>query len=171
MTGTTEFWTSRLDELKRLVSERWTASQIGQHFGVSRNAIIGICGRKMIALQGARTGWHGAPPPKRRPKHPKLSNGTRAIARARAVAQGTAKPKPRAALPVEFDQNIPTISLLDLGPKTCRWPIGNPGQPGFGFCGQDNGGNVYCAHHAMISRGVSADRRIERSLNYLARGV
>jgi GcrA cell cycle regulator len=39
-------------------------------------------------------------------------------------------------------------SLLELESRDCRWPIGEPRQPGFHFCGLPQlPGNPYCERH------------------------
>lgn len=42
--------------------------------------------------------------------------------------------------------------LADLGARDCRFPIGNPGEPGFGFCGREVAAPSapYCRHHAAL---------------------
>lgn len=53
-----------------------------------------------------------------------------------------------------------TIRLLDLNDTTCRWPLGDPQQPGFGFCGcAVKDGSVYCAeHHARAYTGIPSKK-------------
>lgn len=46
------------------------------------------------------------------------------------------------------------VSLLDLAPGMCKWPIGE-GKP-FLFCGADAEGS-YCATHAEISHGTGTE--------------
>ena len=54
------------------------------------------------------------------------------------------------------------VSLLDLTDKMCRWPIGDPKEDDFHFCGRGiKIGSPYCEHHASvafqtISRGRTA---------------
>ncbi|GEO79939.1 GcrA family cell cycle regulator [Pararhodospirillum oryzae] len=49
-------------------------------------------------------------------------------------------------------------SLVDLSAHTCRWPIGDPRDPGFHFCGKPTlPGKPYCAEHAAIAY-VSSNR-------------
>ncbi len=44
------------------------------------------------------------------------------------------------------------VSLAALGPRQCRWPIGDPGREGFGFCGRRQvRGSSYCATHRRQS--------------------
>jgi hypothetical protein len=53
---------------------------------------------------------------------------------------------PLAAAP---DQH-PTIA--DLQPSHCRWPIGDPKQPEFHFCGRANDlVHAYCPHHFALA--------------------
>jgi|SRR5215472_9013377 len=43
-------------------------------------------------------------------------------------------------------------SLLDLSAQTCRWPIGDPGDPDFAFCGAAPlAGHPYCIGHCLIA--------------------
>jgi GcrA cell cycle regulator len=49
------------------------------------------------------------------------------------------------------------LSLLDLTPRSCRWPFGDPDRPGFGFCGHAQAeGSSYCEAHRDISVGAEA---------------
>ena len=35
--------------------------------------------------------------------------------------------------------------------RGCRWPLGETGAPGFGFCGQEIEGRSYCGEHARLA--------------------
>jgi len=53
------------------------------------------------------------------------------------------KPKPK-------KEKLPALS--DLGPSHCRWPTGDPKEPGFHFCGKKSiPGKPYCLEHAMLA--------------------
>jgi GcrA cell cycle regulator len=44
------------------------------------------------------------------------------------------------------------ITLMQLTSKTCHWPLGDPQQPDFGFCGNlILEGCPYCAEHAKLA--------------------
>src|SRR5262245_58744773 len=44
------------------------------------------------------------------------------------------------------------VSLLELTEKTCRWPLGDPRIPDFGFCGATPvAGQPYCVHHLRLA--------------------
>jgi GcrA cell cycle regulator len=55
-------------------------------------------------------------------------------------------------------------SILTLKEAMCRWPIGDPGEPEFHFCGRKSCGTLpYCEHHArMAYQPVQARRREKR---------
>ena len=44
------------------------------------------------------------------------------------------------------------VSLTDLDNHTCRWPIGDPKDENFHFCGNKvRSGQTYCEEHAVIA--------------------
>jgi GcrA cell cycle regulator len=50
-------------------------------------------------------------------------------------------PRPRADLPLP----VARFSFAELPDNGCRWPVGDPRQPGFGFCGEPKMlGQSYC---------------------------
>lgn len=53
----------------------------------------------------------------------------------------------------EYEAGLKLKSILELTDDTCRWPIGDPLEPGFGFCGcQTREGKSYCEDHYQRSR-------------------
>jgi GcrA cell cycle regulator len=56
------------------------------------------------------------------------------------------------------------VTISELRESMCRWPIGDPAQPDFRFCGAkklpDQG--PYCVCHAGIAYQTQHDRRRER---------
>lgn len=51
-----------------------------------------------------------------------------------------------------------TIGLDELGEKSCRWPVGDPKSPDFGFCGCEKVRDMpYCATHARVAYGPATD--------------
>lgn len=60
------------------------------------------------------------------------------------------QPRPAAATAKEPEPKMKT--LVDLSANTCRWPIGDPREPGFHFCGAPAiPGKPYCAEHAAVA--------------------
>ena len=148
---------ARLEELHR---EGLSSSQIGAQLGCSRNAVIGKIDRSGLRLRAYDEGY------RQRPKS--IPNGLKARrARSRISAGYCSLPEREPAyIPPEPDKpaTMAKCSLLQLTDKTCRFPIGDPKEPGFHFCGNDVAGEgvVYCDHHMRISYITAAQRRAER---------
>lgn len=43
------------------------------------------------------------------------------------------------------------VTLVDLKPDQCRWPIGDPKKPEFCFCGATAQKQPYCEEHRRIA--------------------
>lgn len=45
------------------------------------------------------------------------------------------------------------VTLMDLGRRSCRWPLGDPLDPGFRYCGARSAkaGSPYCRHHRKLA--------------------
>lgn len=117
---------TRIEEVKTLAGQGWSAGQIATHFGdVSRNAVVGIGHRKGFQFHGNGGG-----------------------------ANNRAKAKIKPPTPVCEEPNVPEggITLMELQPSSCRWPQGDPAHDSFRFCGKLHAGDgiPYCAHHCRI---------------------
>ena len=149
-------WTDqRVDQLKRLLADGLSASEIAGEFGISRNAIIGKVHR--YGLSFSRAPWRrgmGAP---RAPR----------IARKAPLRKSKLQLHPGLApkLPVEEpvpehvdDLAIPAgqrRTILTLRKDDCRWPVGDPRlEPAsFFYCGAPaKDGSSYCPHHDRRSK-------------------
>jgi GcrA cell cycle regulator len=131
-------WT---DDRVAAVTQLWaaglSASQIAAQLGVTRNAVIGKLHR--LGLLGSRprsdatrriTSRPRAPSPRRRARRPKL-----------ATSPPCAEPEG----PGEVDR------LERLGPRQCRWPIGDPRAEDFSFCGRRTETGPYCPAHRAVA--------------------
>lgn len=65
----------------------------------------------------------------------------------------------------EIEKTARRISLLDLTERVCKWPIGDPTDPNFHFCGLPAvPGKPYCAAHVAVAfQPMSSRRDRERS--------
>jgi GcrA cell cycle regulator len=190
----TNGWTDdRVAILKKLWTEGLSASQIAKQLGgVTRNAVIGKVHRLGLAGRAAPSRpikRISVPIARVRPvlaeqvaalikpaRAPNVESVTQAkVTGETAAAAPTAKPvkpKPRALR----DGQI--IGVLQLGPHMCKWPIGDPGDADFGFCGSQCGTtDVYCEEHAAIAfqpamlrrPGMTRDTRAQSEARRLAR--
>lgn len=135
-------WSQRDHEaLLKLAGSGCTASEIANRmterlgFPVSRNAVIGRLHRAGLPL-----GKRGDVPPSVPQARP---------ARPKPAPKPKAAPKPVVQPVVKRRcDDVATVALLDLQPHHCKWPVGDPGAPGFGFCGDARVEDTpYCAGH------------------------
>jgi GcrA cell cycle regulator len=53
------------------------------------------------------------------------------------------------------------VKMFDLKERMCRWPLGDPKEPGFSFCGCNTvAGLPYCEDHAMIAYQINKRSRL-----------
>ncbi len=145
-------WTDeRVDLLKALWADGLSASQIATKLGeITRNSVIGKVHR--LGLAGRAT--------------------TSRIRSARPRSAVALLPSPPAQpqtcvftplLPIRLSEPEPApedIKLINLKDCMCRWPIGDPKEEGFHFCGlRRSFGVPYCEHHAAIAYNPKARRR------------
>jgi GcrA cell cycle regulator len=160
-------WTDeRVELLKKLWADGLSASQIaGELGGITRNAVIGKVHR--LGLSGRAKAPSSSVPRQRKPRAPSMFRSPRPMMRGNtALAHAPAydyEPEPE----LEPIENIIPIgqrcTLLELDSEKCHWPIGDPGQPDFFFCGGKTGaGTPYCGYHARVAYQPPAARRDRR---------
>ena len=128
-------WTDeRVEQLKSLWTEGLSASQIARVLGgVTRNAVIGKVHRLGLAGRASPTAW-----------------SARAFRWRRRFRMRSHVPEPPVVEedPVVMDDgNFATV--LTISNSMCRWPIGDPSENEFHFCGRKpKTGSPYCEAHA-----------------------
>ncbi|GAB4226195.1 MAG: GcrA family cell cycle regulator [Methyloligellaceae bacterium] len=163
-------WTDeRVELLKKLWAEGLSASQIaGRLGGVTRNAVIGKVHR--LGLSGRATTVRSKAP------RPRRKAGAPASNRPVLGTQGNTALKPfyapeaeedLAASPAPIEELVippsERASILTLKESTCRWPIGDPGDEDFHFCGRKaEQGVPYCPYHCRIAYQPANTRRKDR---------
>ncbi len=145
--GKSPGWTdTRTERLKALWAEGRSASEIAGLLGeVTRNAVIGKVHR--LGLAGRQTTSRQPGPRRTSPRRHRSGRVELRLPPSRFV---------RAASPLPPSPPSPVAALMlplrQLRDDQCRWPIGDPRQAGFGFCGcQKAPGIPYCGHHAAIA--------------------
>ena len=149
-------WTDEMVEtLRKMWAEGKTASQVSRALGgrVSRNAVVGkihrmgLCFTRSVGVNRVRGAGHPTARKKRKPKPAPRSAqlGNPAL---RALYQPEAEPfvpaGPEIVIPLAERKTIQTLVEC-----SCRWPIGDPQQADFHFCGKDKvPGLPYCEFHA-----------------------
>lgn len=149
-------WTDeRVDLLKKLWSEGLSASQIAGRLGtVTRNAVIGKVHR--LGLSGrATTSRMKSHRPRPRPASaaavkrlakPRFANVGNSALRAlyQTETEAYVAPQEELVIPMAERKTIETLAETH-----CRWPIGDPQEADFHFCGKGKvQGLPYCEFHA-----------------------
>ncbi len=144
-------WQPEEDEqLRELASEGVMFTRIGAILGRSRKAVSARA--KLIGVRNlSKTIGRSRKERERKIAHTATSTWGRRAVVARAVARGELEPYEATDLPPEPTR--PTISLHNLQSHHCRWPIGDPASPDFGYCGQTirDESVPYCAGHCRIA--------------------
>jgi GcrA cell cycle regulator len=157
-------WTdTRVERLKAFWADGLSASVIADRLGeVTRNAVIGKVHR--LGLAGRKTASR-ASTTRPRATFPSRPDAARIVA---SPCQRVRRAAPRQPVRV-----IPLRALPDIGPAPeeivglgelqdgmCHWPVGDPLEVGFHFCGRTKTVRLpYCEHHAAIAYNPAARRR------------
>jgi len=154
-------WTDeRVETLKKLWADGLSASQIAKHLGgVTRNAVIGKVHR--LGLSGRAAPSRPARRPAARPAAPRQAKPALAKAASEAKPAAASAPAPvREAQPAALTapaeaKRLPSgeyATVLTLREGMCKWPIGDPADTEFRFCGRRSGlGTAYCEAHAQLA--------------------
>lgn len=181
-------WTDeRVEKLKELWAEGKSASQIAKEMGgVTRNAVIGKVHRLGLSNRGPGTGEEqkaeaapkpapaaaapapeqpAAPAPEAQPEAPApVVRRTPPVIRdaTQPRAPGAPTPEEEAARKTlaEIEKIARRIGLLELTERVCKWPIGDPNDDDFAFCGLPSvPGKPYCPHHVGVAFQPMSSRR------------
>ena len=139
-------WThDRIEILKKLWEEGLTASRIATELGdVTRNAVIGKAHR--LGLAGRMQS--------------KSSASSISIVRKKRHSPHNKK---IIEISTHVNEPINPTSFLDIRDGMCRWPLGEPGENDFKFCGRGSGEKVYCKeHHSMAFQPLTSIRNRKR---------
>lgn len=148
------------DRVAVMLREGLSASQIAERLGTGRSAVCGVVHRdKRLREIGFRFTLQGGK--SRKVKLSKIA-GVLAAPKAKGihVAAVAARREASASDPgtadlvrvpahaATFDAGTRKVRLEDLKSDECRFPIGDPREDGFGFCGERRlEGYAYCIHH------------------------
>lgn len=180
----------RVEKLKELWGDGMSASQIAKALGaVTRNAVIGKVHRLGLSNRGTASGAQSAsseakpaqkpakpsrpekaaaePKPAAAPEEPKpapVAVRTQPVIRDATQPRAPGLPTPeeqaaRATL-VEIEKMARKLDLMSLTERTCKWPIGDPTEEDFHFCGLPSAaGKPYCEHHVAVAFQPMSTRR------------
>jgi GcrA cell cycle regulator len=164
-------WTDeRVALLRKLWTEGLSASQIAKQLGgVTRNAVIGKVHR--LGLAGRATPSRPAKRPVRAPRLRVLSPTAPRLRPTSTVPQVVIPDLE----PMKLDDGK-VASVLTLSESMCKYPIGDPTDAAFAFCGRAAKCGPYCTDHARLAyqpsqakkRRVGAPDELRRMLRLAA---
>jgi GcrA cell cycle regulator len=153
---------AKVETLTQLWGEGISASEIARQIGgVTRNAVIGKAHRMKLGEKGKT--------------HPSISKkeGAAIPKTAKAIVKLQARATVAPAMPepvvIKFELppalNFGTEAVFHLTERTCKWPVGDPTESSFRFCGAARGSDPrapYCTHHVGMAYAEPSKRSVNR---------
>ncbi len=149
-------WTEQtVETLKKLAREGRSAAWIAAALGApSRSAVIGKASRIGIKLNGAMRSPPVEDESGSRRQQPTNSLLGHALSRPRGRAlaiPGQERCSDRWTIATAEVGEMRRIGFTEIGEAECRWPLGDPAQEDFAYCGlQVAKGHAYCAGHCRL---------------------
>ena len=159
-------WTEEtVEELKKMWDKGMTTGQIAKALNVTKNSIIGKVHRLCLTARPSPI-KKSATPKKVETEDKKTTTKTKKSCKATDSKEKVADKKvdktvkekvstPKEVKVAETVTNVieeTNIPLVKLDNHTCRWPLGDPRDDDFCFCGKRiNTGQTYCEEHAAVA--------------------
>lgn len=142
-------WTEEMiDSLKQMWKEGLTTTEIAKRLGVSKNSIVGKVHRLNLKAR---------PSPIKKKEEVVVAPEV-TVAKEEETVKQVAKPIKKINIsPINVSnekvkKENSYLKLTELDNHTCRWPIGDPRDDNFCFCGKAvRSGQTYCEEHSAIA--------------------
>lgn len=181
-------WTDEIvKELKALWEKGYTTVEIGKKLGVSKNAVVGKAHRLGLDarpspikkseenenkdikdIEKKKTAK-----PLKTKENKEIKVKTKSVknpldsenaSKNEDKEENNSKKNENSIEEDKNSKNKKKIGLVDLTSKTCRWPIGDPKDDDFHFCGKEIAiGEIYCAKHAAIAYTTPSQKAAEKN--------
>lgn len=145
-------WTEEMiQSLKDMWKQGLTTNEIAKNLGVSKNSIVGKVHRLNLTAR---------PSPIKKKEEIAAEQAAAAAAAAEQAEKSSAKFTRKITIntveiktsETEKKSNSRGVELTELDNHTCRWPLGDPREENFCFCGKRvRGGQTYCEEHSAIA--------------------
>ena len=172
-------WTDQMvEDLRTMWKQGLTTAEIGKKLGVSKNSIVGkvhrlgLSGRPSPIKKKDGDEEHAADnKPALKDKAPRAEKESPKAVSEPAVKEEakTAKPsvvtaeknsekkesrkeETKECFKSDLEKSAKAVSLMVLDNHTCRWPLGDPKDDNFHFCGKKvKIGQTYCEEHSAVA--------------------
>lgn len=149
-------WTDdMIEKLRRMWKQGLTTNEIAKNLGVSKNSIVGKVHRLNLTARPSPIKKKNEQSPEKVVE--KISaHDEKSLKNSKNVKKITIEPveiKISSAPAVSANSNKNgCVPLTELDNHTCRWPLGDPRDENFCFCGKKvRSGQTYCEEHAAIA--------------------
>ncbi len=152
-------WTDEaVEELKKMWDKGMTTGQIAKALNVTKNSIIGKVHRLCLTARPSPIKKsNNSTTEKKISKPQKVEKATKQNCKTVKEPTTPTVSETKAPTPTVEETNIP---LVKLDNHTCRWPMGDPKDEDFCFCGKRiRTGQTYCEEHAAVAY-VKAGKKI-----------
>jgi len=147
----------KVDDLKKLWNEGVATSRIGEQLGFTKNAVIG---------KAFRLGLERRQNSRKKTSHSQTVSSVTMYRETSATSNSQITPKREVARRREkfsFKKSIVGTGSF----KSCQWPIGDPLEEGFHYCGGQNiPTKPYCIEHYKKAYNVD-EKYLDRLLDFL----
>lgn len=141
-------WTDEMvEDLKKMWKKGLTTNEIAKNLGVSKNSIVGKVHRLNLTARPS--------PIKKKEENVVAPEVALEPAKTENIAS---KPAVTATINAEnirknsISTNASCLKLTELDNHSCRWPIGDPKDDNFCFCGKKvKSGQTYCEEHSALA--------------------
>ena len=147
----------KVDDLKKLWNEGVATSRIGEQLGFTKNAVIG---------KAFRLGLERRQNSRKKTSHSQTVSSVTMYRETSAPSNSQTTPKrevTRRREKFSFKKSIVGTGSF----KSCQWPIGDPLEEGFHYCGGQNiPTKPYCIEHFKKAYNVD-EKYLDRLLDFL----
>lgn len=142
-------WTEEMVEgLRQMWLEGLTANEIAKKLGVSKNSIVGKVHRLCLKARPSpikKKEDEAAPAEEIAAEAPVIETPEE-------ILPEEEKPAAEVKAPKKVHKGGHHVKLMELDSHTCRWPLGDPRDEDFCFCGKKvRMGQTYCEEHANMA--------------------
>lgn len=143
-------WTEQMvEDLRQMWIEGLTANEIAKKLGVSKNSIVGKVHRLCLTAR---------PSPIKKKEEAEIPQKTDKTPIIETISEEflpeikEEEPSEIAKISAPKPSAVNGVKLVNLDSHTCRWPIGDPRDEDFCFCGKKvRAGQTYCDEHAAMA--------------------
>lgn len=142
-------WTDeKVNELRRLWEKGLTANEIAKALDVTKNAVVGKVHRLCLKARPSPIKTKGEDEAQvNQVENAEVEVGGGDVVESEPMTKSESEKEAKSGC-----CGSGKIKLVELDSHTCRWPIGDPRDEDFGFCGKKvRAGQTYCDEHSALA--------------------